>query len=123
MAHAHAHGRGVGRRDSARGLPEAVAARRAANRRRMLVAAAINAGMFALGVAGGIITRSLPLLADAGHVLSDLAAIALALIAARVAARAAGPPGNLRGQRTQGIAPPVERPPPLALPLPVRPGA
>jgi cobalt-zinc-cadmium efflux system protein len=70
----------------------------------MLVAAAINAGMFALGVAGGIITGSLALLADAGHVLSDLAAIALALIAARIAARAAGPRRTFGYQRTEVIA-------------------
>ena len=50
MAHAHAHGRGVGRREQARGTPEALAARRVANRRRMLAAAAINGGMFAVGV-------------------------------------------------------------------------
>jgi cobalt-zinc-cadmium efflux system protein len=70
----------------------------------MLVAAAINAGMFALGVAGGIITGSLALLADAGHVLSDLAAIGLALFAARIAARAAGPRRTFGYQRTEVIA-------------------
>ena len=70
----------------------------------MLVAAAINAGMFALGVVGGIVTGSLALLADAGHVLSDLAAIALALIAARIAARAAGPRRTFGYQRTEVIA-------------------
>lgn len=70
----------------------------------MLVAAAINAGMFVLGVVGGIVTGSLALLADAGHVLSDLAAIALALIAARIAARAAGPRRTFGYQRTEVIA-------------------
>jgi cobalt-zinc-cadmium efflux system protein len=70
----------------------------------MLMAAAINAGMFALGVAGGIITGSLALLADAGHVLSDLAAIGLALFAARIAARAAGPRRTFGYQRTEVIA-------------------
>jgi cobalt-zinc-cadmium efflux system protein len=85
-------------------MPEALAARRGANRRRMLTAAAINAGMFGLGVAGGIITGSLALLADAGHVLSDLAAIALALFAARIAARAAGPRRTFGYQRTEVIA-------------------
>jgi cobalt-zinc-cadmium efflux system protein len=70
----------------------------------MLAAAAINAGMFGLGVAGGIITGSLALLADAGHVLSDLAAIALALFAARIAARAAGPRRTFGYQRTEVIA-------------------
>lgn len=85
-------------------MPEALAERRGANRRRMLAAAAINAAMVAVGVVGGIITGSLALLADAGHVLSDLAAIALALFAARIAARAAGPRRTFGYQRTEVIA-------------------
>jgi cobalt-zinc-cadmium efflux system protein len=104
MAHVHARDPGAGRPGSTRGTPEAIAARRLANRRRMLVAAAINAGMFALGVAGGIVTGSLALLADAGHVLSDLGAIALALLAARIAARAGGPRRTFGYQRTEVIA-------------------
>lgn len=78
--------------------------RRAENRRRMLVAAAINAGMVGVGVAGGIVTGSLALLADAGHVLSDLAAIALALFAARIATRAGGPRRTFGYQRSEVIA-------------------
>jgi cobalt-zinc-cadmium efflux system protein len=70
----------------------------------MLVAAAINAGMVGVGVAGGIITGSLALLADAGHVLSDLAAIALALFAARIATRAGGPRRTFGYQRSEVIA-------------------
>jgi cobalt-zinc-cadmium efflux system protein len=70
----------------------------------MLVAAAINAAMFAVGVVGGILTGSLALLADAGHVLSDLAAIALALFAARIATRAGGPRRTFGYQRSEVIA-------------------
>jgi cobalt-zinc-cadmium efflux system protein len=75
-----------------------------ANRRRMLGAAAINGGMFAVGVAGGIVTGSLALLADAGHVLSDLAAIGLALFAARLASRSGGPRRTFGYQRSEVIA-------------------
>src|SRR5215211_4647792 len=103
MAHAHPHRSAVGGRDAGGG-PEALTARRSANRRRMLAAGAINAGLFAVAVAGGIVTGSLALLADAGHVLSDLAAIALALFAARIAARAAGPRRTFGYQRTEVIA-------------------
>src|SRR4051794_33011327 len=103
MAHAHAHRPAVGGRDAGGG-PDALAARRSANRRRLLAAAAINAGMFAVGVAGGILTGSLALLADAGHVLSDLAAIALALFAARLASRAASPRRTFGYQRSEVIA-------------------
>src|SRR5215216_4564253 len=104
MARAHAHRRGIGRREQPRGAPEELAERRAANRRRMLAAAAINGGMVAVGVVGGIVTGSLALLADAGHVLSDLAAIALALFAARLATRAASPRRTFGYQRSEVIA-------------------
>jgi cobalt-zinc-cadmium efflux system protein len=70
----------------------------------MLAAAAINAAMLGVGVVGGIVTGSLALLADAGHVLSDLGAIALALFAARIAARVAGPRRTFGYQRSEVIA-------------------
>jgi len=68
-----------------------VAVRRAQNRRRMRAALAINAGMLVVAVAGGIVFGSLALLADAGHVLSDLGAILVGLAAAGFAARGGGP--------------------------------
>jgi cobalt-zinc-cadmium efflux system protein len=82
MAHSHAHG---------------LDARRADSRRRMLIALAINLAMLAVAVVGGIITDSLAVLADAGHVLSDVGSIALGLFAASLAAR----PGSAR--RTFGF--------------------
>jgi cobalt-zinc-cadmium efflux system protein len=51
----------------------------------MLLALAINLGMLAATVAGGILADSLALLADGGHLASDVAAIGIALIAARLA--------------------------------------
>jgi len=68
-----------------------VAVRRAQNRRRMRAALAINAGMLVAAVAGGIVFDSLALLADAGHVLSDLGAILVGLAAAGFATRGGGP--------------------------------
>ena len=59
--------------------------RRAENRRRMLVALAINVAMLAATIVGGILANSLALLADGGHLASDVAAIGIALIAARLA--------------------------------------
>jgi cobalt-zinc-cadmium efflux system protein len=64
----------------------------------MAAALAINAVLLALAVAGWLAFDSVALLADAGHVLSDLGAIALGLVAAIVAARPAG------GRRTFGYA-------------------
>jgi cobalt-zinc-cadmium efflux system protein len=62
----------------------------------MLWALGINVLLFAIEVVGGIAAGSLAVLADAGHLLSDIAAIALALVAARLAALPAA------GQRTFG---------------------
>jgi cobalt-zinc-cadmium efflux system protein len=103
MAQAHAHGRRV-ERGGPSGGPDALAARRQGNRRRMLVAAAINAALIATAVVGGILTGSLALLADAGHVLSDLGAIGLGLVAVALAARSGGPRRTFGYQRTEVIA-------------------
>jgi cobalt-zinc-cadmium efflux system protein len=62
----------------------------------MWIALVINAALLLAEVVGGIITGSLAVLADAGHVLSDVGAIVLALIAARLASLPAA------GQRTFG---------------------
>ena len=56
----------------------------------------INLGLLVAEAIGGVLTGSLALLADAGHVLSDAGSIVLALIAARLAAMPAA------GQRTFG---------------------
>src|SRR5919201_5485716 len=77
QAHAHEHGR-------------------AANRTRMGLALAINLGLVVAAVVGAVVFHSVALVADAGHVLSDVGAIGLALFAAAMAARPA------RGRRTFG---------------------
>ncbi|HEX5591802.1 MAG TPA: cation diffusion facilitator family transporter [Solirubrobacterales bacterium] len=71
-------------------------ARREDSRRRMGIALAINAGLFLAEAIGGFLTGSLAVLADAGHLLSDVGSIVLALIAARLASMPAA------GQRTFG---------------------
>jgi cobalt-zinc-cadmium efflux system protein len=75
VAHAHHHS-------------HALDARRAENRRRMWWALAINVALLAATLVGGILTDSLALLADAGHLASDVGAIAIGLVAARLAAMA-----------------------------------
>jgi cobalt-zinc-cadmium efflux system protein len=62
----------------------------------MRTALAINGGLLVVGVAGGLLFDSLAVFADAGHVLSDLGAIALGMVAAALAGRGAG------SQRTFG---------------------
>ncbi len=97
MAHASAHG-GPGP------LPETVDARRADTRRRMWIALAINVALLGATIVGGLITGSLALLADAGHMLSDVAAIALGLVAGGLASLPGGPRRTFGYQRTEVIA-------------------
>jgi cobalt-zinc-cadmium efflux system protein len=61
-----------------------------ANRRRLGIALALAASYMAVEVVGGLITGSLALLADAGHMLSDVAALGLALFASWMAGRPSG---------------------------------
>jgi cobalt-zinc-cadmium efflux system protein len=62
----------------------------------MWVALAINGALLLAELVGGLVTGSLAVLADAGHLLSDVGSIVLALIAARLASLPAS------GQRTFG---------------------
>ena len=79
--HAHAHG------DSPTGHSHAPSAQ--ADRRWLTVALALIAGFMAVEVVAGLLAGSLALLSDAAHMLTDAASIALALFAARLAARPA----------------------------------
>ena len=66
---------------------------RAANRRRLAWTLALIAGYMVAEIVGGLLTGSLALLADAGHMLSDAAALGLSLFAAWLAVR---PPTSRR---------------------------
>ena len=60
-------------------------------RRPLVVALAITTAFMAVEVVGGLLTESLALLADAGHMATDAAALALALFAVWLARRPATP--------------------------------
>jgi cobalt-zinc-cadmium efflux system protein len=75
MAHAHAHGH-------AHGLP--------ADRARLRLALALILALMAAEVVAGVLAGSLALLSDAAHMLTDAGALALALLALRLAGRPAG---------------------------------
>ncbi|HXF81471.1 MAG TPA: cation diffusion facilitator family transporter [bacterium] len=62
---------------------------RAADRRRLSAALAISLAILIAEVAGGILSGSLALLADAGHVASDVAALGLSLFALWMVSRPA----------------------------------
>ncbi|HET7417469.1 MAG TPA: cation diffusion facilitator family transporter [Solirubrobacterales bacterium] len=86
------------------GHSHALDARRADSRRRMRWALAINVGLFLAEAIGGILTGSLAVLADAGHLLSDVGSIVLALIAARLAALPAVGRRTFGYQRSEVLA-------------------
>ena len=60
---------------------------RSAGKRSLLIAFALIAGFMFVEVIGGILSGSLALLADAGHMLTDAASIAVALVAMHFAGR------------------------------------
>ena len=61
------------------------------NKRNLKVVLALTAVYLAAEVAGGLLTQSLALLADAGHMLTDVAGLGLALFAIALAERPATP--------------------------------
>jgi cobalt-zinc-cadmium efflux system protein len=72
-AHAHHHGAHIATDDA----------------RRLTLALGLILGLMAVEIVAGILASSLALLSDAAHMLTDAGAIALALFAARLAARPA----------------------------------
>jgi cobalt-zinc-cadmium efflux system protein len=70
----------------------------------MWIALAINVAMLAVEAVGGVLTGSLAVLADAGHLLADVGSIGLALIAVSLAARPAGGRRTFGYQRTEVLA-------------------
>jgi cobalt-zinc-cadmium efflux system protein len=73
------------------------AAHAGADRGRLRIVLALILALMAAEVAAGVIAHSLALLSDAGHMLTDAAAIGLSLVALRLAARPA------RGAWTFGL--------------------
>lgn len=81
MGHDHRHGPHQGQAHAQGGQ----GAGEAQNERRLLLAAILTTVTLLAEAAGGIISGSLALLADAGHMLTDAAALALAWLAVRFA--------------------------------------
>ncbi|WP_299821753.1 cation diffusion facilitator family transporter [uncultured Jannaschia sp.] len=77
----HSHGPTLSAGDS----PEA----RRSKERAILIAAVLTGGFMGAEVVGGLVSGSLALLADAGHMLTDFASLVLAWLAFRLARRPA----------------------------------
>lgn len=74
------------------------------SRKRLMWAMLLTAGFMLAEVIGGLISGSLALLADAGHMLTDAAALALALFAARMSLRPADGKRSYGYHRVQILA-------------------
>ena len=98
MGHGHAHGAG------GQGHSHGPGAGRAGNRKRLRIVLALAATYMVAEVIGGLVTNSLALLADAGHMLSDVAALALSLFAMWIAERPATPRHSYGYYRTEILA-------------------
>ena len=93
MAHSHSPSAG-GAHDHVHGHSHGDA--RSMNRRRLLIVLFLALGYAGIELVGGLLTGSLALLADSLHMVSDVAALALSLLAVWMAARPAS------GRRTFG---------------------
>ena len=74
------------------------------NIRRLRIALAVAAGYMVAEVIGGLVSGSLALLADAGHMLSDLFALSMSIIAIRIAQRPPTPNRTYGYFRTEILA-------------------
>jgi cobalt-zinc-cadmium efflux system protein len=77
---------------------------RGESRRALIVVLALTATFTVAEVVGGLLTGSLALLADAGHMLSDNLSLGLALFAAWLAGRPATPERSFGYQRAEILA-------------------
>src|SRR5919107_2022940 len=80
------------------------AAARDGNRRALAVVLALTASFTVVEIIGGLLTGSLALLADAGHMLSDNFSLAVALFAAWLAGRPATPERSFGYRRAEILA-------------------
>lgn len=80
------------------------AQRAAENQRRLLIALGLSATYMVAEAIGGLLTGSLALLADAGHMLSDVFALAMSAVAIHIAQRPPNPRRTYGYQRTEVLA-------------------
>lgn len=79
--HDHSHGHGHGHGHGPSGRPSQLADERRKDRKRLLFALVLTATIALTEAVGGYLTNSLALMSDAGHMLTDISALALSLLA------------------------------------------
>jgi cobalt-zinc-cadmium efflux system protein len=77
---------------------------RGRQRRALTVSLVLTASFFVVQTAGGILSGSLALLADSGHLLSDVGSLALALVAMQMARRPPTPARTYGWHRAEVLA-------------------
>jgi cobalt-zinc-cadmium efflux system protein len=87
----HGHEHGEGGHDHSDVGHEHIVDPSAARGRRLAWVLALTAGFMVAEVVGGVLSNSLALLADAGHMFTDVAALGLSLFAMRMARRPPSP--------------------------------
>ena len=85
-------------------MADELVAARAANRRALGLALALTLVIVVVEVVGGVLTGSLALQADAGHMVSDVLAMSVALIAIWMATRPASAERTFGYQRVEVLA-------------------
>jgi cobalt-zinc-cadmium efflux system protein len=90
MGHSHSHG-----------MPASAGL---VHRRRLAVVLSITAAVVVVQVVGAVVSGSLALLADAGHMFTDVAGLSLALLAVSFAARPATPERTFGYYRVEILA-------------------
>ena len=90
--HSHGHGHSLGMTATGR------------HRKRLLIVLAITGTVFVAEVIGGLLSGSLALLADAGHMLTDSTGLLLAVLGASLATRAATARRTFGLQRAEVLA-------------------
>lgn len=74
------------------------------HRKRLIIVVAITAAVFVIQVIGGLVSGSLALLADAGHMLTDSTGLIIALVASVLASRPATAARTYGLQRVEVLA-------------------
>ncbi|WP_077487964.1 cation diffusion facilitator family transporter [Sinomonas mesophila] len=90
----HGHSHGLGDHSTATGR----------HRKKLIIVLCITASIFLMQVVGAMISNSLALLADAGHMLTDATGVFIALIASVIATRPASAKRTFGYQRVEVLA-------------------
>ncbi|HET8724352.1 MAG TPA: cation diffusion facilitator family transporter [Anaeromyxobacteraceae bacterium] len=104
MAHRHEHDHPLDHDHAHEHERQAHGAATAASARRLGLSLAVTAGIMVAEAVGGIVSGSLALVSDAGHMFTDVAALALALLAVRFGARPADEKRTFGFRRAEVLA-------------------